>query len=323
MKNRQQTRLSLEECLQILSEDFACYRNPITGFAPLGEGAFSYVYSACYDRSKDIAFKLLKTEFSVEDESNSRFKEECAFQKYASSEIEGIVKSYDHGEFKGHCFMTMELMHSEHLGDMASRYRSYPVKSRISIIVEVAQILSNLHSFGPFVHRDIKPENILFTRDTEPGSLTDPEKAKGHVKLSDFGLIRCLHEPYGEEHIVGSPDYMAPEQIQRPWAVDQRTDVFGFGAVAYQLFNGEPPREVPFKLQYDDGYFSELAKTRPSPIRNINDTVNRELNAILMKCMEHNPKDRYQSMRDVHQDLVRYYGNIERLSKTITYLNIR
>src|SRR5438067_7717567 len=167
-----------------------------------------------------------------------------------------------------------------------------PVRCAAELIAKVARIFHYAHEHHIF-HRDIKPGNILLD-------------AKGEPHLTDFGLARLVETESTVTRtmeVLGTPSYMAPEQaVGNNSAVSSVTDVYGIGAVLYQLLTGHPP--------FAGGTTFEtvrlLEDTEPRPPRLLNPKLDRDLSTICLKCLEKDPKRRYSSALALAEDLERW-----------------
>src|SRR5256884_1822963 len=167
-----------------------------------------------------------------------------------------------------------------------------PIRRAVELIAKVARTVHYAHEHG-ILHRDIKPGNILL--DT-----------KGEPHLTDFGLARLVESESSVTHtldVLGTPSYMAPEQaVGNNAAVSSVTDVYGIGAVLYQLLTGHPP--------FAGGTTYETIKlledTEPRQPRLLNPKIDRDLSTICLKCLEKDPKRRYSSALALAEDLERW-----------------
>jgi len=303
-----------------LTEDFSDHYPQIIFEKHIGNGSFGSVFQgrAHYNCVDEVAIKLMKPDLlETKDPMHlkgikRRFMNECVIQYDLSQDLgDKIVKVYDYGEFKNYRFMVMELMSDKNLSHIIIDHRSYFLKDRVSIMIDIAEILKSIHSKN-IIHRDLTPKNCLFSRSTSIIDRNDGIKeitGERIIKLTDLGLIRWIqaHNHSEERSIIGTADYLSPEQVYDPTKVDERTDIFSFGVVFYELLNGEYPRKIDGDFSADRiKYVSKLVDT---PVRNIidlNETVS-DLNDIVMKCMRRDPNDRYQSMEKLLVDLRDYY----------------
>ena len=167
-----------------------------------------------------------------------------------------------------------------------------PIRQAVELIAKVARTVHYAHEHG-ILHRDIKPGNILLD-------------AKGEPHLTDFGLARLVESESSVTQtldVLGTPSYMAPEQaVGNNAAVSSATDVYGLGAVLYQLLTGQPP--------FAGGTTYEtirlLLDTEPRQPRLLNPKIDRDLSTICLKCLEKDPKRRYSSALALAEDLGRW-----------------
>jgi hypothetical protein len=237
----------------------------------LGRGGMGAVYRA-RDRKLDraVAIKILPPEIGADPEFAERFLREARVLGRLSHV--NIVEIYDFGDAGGLPYIVMAHVDSGNLRDALREGRMDPeVVTRI--LCEVADALAYAHGEG-VVHRDIKPENVLLGKD-------------GHARLADFGLVRLV-DPDGlsaTQQSVGTPYYMAPEQVTQPEAVDARADIYSFGVLAYEMLTGELPV----------GQFPAASRT-PGVGAGFDDLISR--------CLQRDPALRWDSMGEVRQAVV-------------------
>lgn len=311
-------KTKLEGYINILNQDFVRHRPAILFENYIGRGSYGYVFSGKFDYEgqKEAAIKimkphLLKTKDPMDlKDIKKRFMNECVIQYDLSQKLDKIVKVYDYGEFGNYRFMITELMSNKNLRYVINDYRNYLLKDRVSIMIDIAEILSEIHKRG-IIHRDLKPENSLFSKKTYIIEEGEEKRFEGEriIKLSDLGIIRWIqaHSPTEKTDIIGTPDYMSPEQVNDPHIVDHRTDIFSFGVVFYELLNGEYPRKTEKNTEDRLEYVSRLVNIPARDFVNINPNING-LNDIVMKCIAKDPSDRYQYMDEVVIDLKDYYN---------------
>src|SRR5437764_8972030 len=209
----------------------------------------------------------------------------------ASLEHPGILPIHEVGERDGSCYFSMKFVEGGQLDEVARRM-PMPIRRAVELIAKVARIVHYAHEHG-ILHRDIKPGNILLDRNGEP-------------HLTDFGLARLVESESSVTHkldVLGTPSYMAPEQaVGNNAAVSSATDVYGLGAVLYQLLTGQPP--------FAGGTTYETIKllldTEPRQPRLLNPKIDRDLSTICLKCLEKDPKRRYSSALALAEDLERW-----------------
>jgi eukaryotic-like serine/threonine-protein kinase len=257
--------------------------------AALGFGAMGQVFKG-YD-PKLKRFAAIKILYAETPQVSWRFAQEARFQ--AKIDHPNVCKVYEVGEVDGKNFIAMQFIAGKTLRDAS---RELKLEEKLRIIKQVAEALHSAHKEG-LIHRDIKPSNIMVVK-TEDG----PWKPY----ILDFGLAREQEENAGltmSGIVVGTPHYMAPEQARGDSThLDRRTDVYGLGATLYELLSGRTPyagrssTEVLVKVLQED----------PVPLRKIDASIPIDLETIVMKCMQKEPQHRYQSAKELSEDLQRY-----------------
>src|SRR6184192_1849442 len=215
-----------------------------------------------------------------------RFRREA--EAAASLEHSGIVPIYEVGERDGSCYFSMKFVEGGQLDEVVKR-EPMPIRRAVELIVKLARTVHYAHEHG-ILHRDIKPGNILLD-------------AKGEPHLTDFGLARLVESESTitrTMEVLGTPSYMAPEQaVGNNAQFTSATDVYGLGAVLYQLLTDHPP--------FAGGTTFETIKlvldTEPQQPRLWNRRIDRELSTICLKCLEKDPKRRYSSALSLAEDL--------------------
>jgi eukaryotic-like serine/threonine-protein kinase len=233
-------------------------------------------------------FAALKILHAESPQLSRRFAQEARLQ--AKIDHPNVCKVYEVGEVDGKNFIAMQFIPGKTLRDVALK-----IEEKARIIKQVAEALHSAHKEG-LVHRDIKPTNIMVVK---------TEEGLWHPYILDFGLA-SEQESSGLTMpgiVVGTPQYMAPEQARADTShVDRRTDVYGLGATLYELLSGRTPyagkssAEVLIKVIQDD----------PIPIRKIEPSIPIDLETIVMKCMQKESQQRYQSAKELYEDLQRY-----------------
>ena len=254
----------------------------------LGKGGMGTVYKARHRRMKRIAaVKILSPEVARQEAFVQRFQREV--EVIAQLHHPNIVMAYDAGESPVGHFLVMEFINGEDLSCQVQRSGPLKVADAINCILQAAQGLQNAHSQN-LIHRDIKPANLL--RDVN-----------GVVKVADLGLAR-VNPLDGEGSgttltqaggIVGTLDYMAPEQALDSTHIDQRADIYSLGCTLYYLLTGKAPYSASSMMAL-------LLKHRDAPIPSINDVcpgVPKAVDSIFRKMVAKKPDDRYTSMSEV------------------------
>ena len=256
----------------------------------IGRGGQGVVYRARQKSlNRTIALKVIGLGHWATDGHLKRFRREA--EAAASLDHSGIVPIYEVGERDGSCYFSMKLIEGGQLDDV-SRREPMPIRRAVELIAKVARTVHYAHEHG-ILHRDIKPGNILLDQ-------------KGEPHLTDFGLARLVETESTVTRtleVLGTPSYMAPEQaVGNNSAVGNPSDVYGLGAVLYQLLTGHPP--------FAGGTTYETIKllldTEPRQPRLWNSKIDRDLSTICLKCLEKDPKRRYFSALALAEDLERW-----------------
>ncbi len=251
----------------------------------LGEGGMGVVYKAV-DRLLDrvVALKIL---FEVDEPQNvRRFEQEAkALAKLAHA---NAIRIFWTGEFDGYpCFAMEYIPEGVSVYDLLRHKGVLPVEDSIDIIVQAAKGLSAARRAG-IVHRDIKPNNLLIDAD-------------GTVKISDFGLAKIAE---GDGHltqsgiVMGTPYYMSPEQGQGQ-AIDHRSDLYSLGATFYHMITGF----TPYEAQNPVSLIIKHVKDPIPDLRRLNPAIPEAVRAIVERCLEKEPNDRYQEYEELIEDL--------------------
>ncbi len=258
----------------------------------LGQGGMGAVYRA-KDRELDrlVALKVIRPEFAAQPETLHRFKQELILARQITHK--NVIRIFDLGEADGIKFITMEFIEGQDLKNLVIASGKLPYEEIVRIMEQVALALEAAHAEG-VVHRDLKPQNIMV--DTS-----------GKAAVMDFGIARSI-EPGAMTMtqtgmLVGTPDYMSPEQVMGE-RVDVRSDIFTFGVILYELLTGA----TPYKADSVQGTMFKRTRERAKPPIEVNPEIPRILSDISSKCLEIDPKLRYQSAREILQDFDAWRG---------------
>jgi eukaryotic-like serine/threonine-protein kinase len=275
----------------------------------LGQGGMGAVYQA-RDRELDrlIALKVIRPELANDPAILLRFKQELILSRNITHK--NVVRIFDLGEAERIRFISMEYVDGEDLRTILRRDGKFSPKDAISVIEQVCRALDSAHSEG-VIHRDLKPQNIM--RDKF-----------GRIVVMDFGLARSLGETGMTQTgaIVGTLEYMSPEQALGS-TLDQRSDIFSVGLIFYELLTGKAPYAA------DTAIASLMKRTREEAVSasDVEASVPRSLSAIVSRCLEREPANRYHSAVELLQQLTTWQTNpnisAESLSKMIAHPIIR
>jgi serine/threonine protein kinase/Flp pilus assembly protein TadD len=253
----------------------------------IGRGGQGVVFRARQKSlNRTVALKVISLGQWASDAHLKRFRREA--EAAARLEHPCIVPIYEVGERDGSCYFSMKFVEGGQLDEVA-KHEPLPMRHAAELIAKVARTVHYAHEHG-ILHRDIKPGNILLDQ-------------KGEPHLTDFGLARLIESESTVTRtleVLGTPSYMAPEQaVGNNAAISSVTDVYGLGAVLYQLLTGQPP--------FAGGTTYETIKllldSEPSSPRLLNPKVNRDLSTICLKCLEKDPDRRYPSALALAEDL--------------------
>ncbi|MGH7521219.1 MAG: serine/threonine-protein kinase, partial [Gemmatimonadales bacterium] len=242
----------------------------------LGEGAMGIVWKA-YDTvlRRYVALKLLSASFRKTKDMHDRFLREA--RAAGAIQHANIVTVYDLGESEGQLYIAMELVEGRDLSDMIALRDPLALERKLDIAIEVLTGLHFAHQRG-VIHRDVKPSNVRVMPD-------------GRVKIMDFGIARLQKaDATGSGAIVGTPTYMAPEQITNG-AITAATDVFSVGCMLYELLC----YQRPFEAESVHGVLYQVLTTEPRPLRTVAPSIPAALERVVSKAMNKVPHERYES----------------------------
>ena len=252
--------------------------------AEAGEGGMGKVYRARdLDLDRTVALKIVRPDLAKDPHALATLKHEISLASQISHR--NILRIHDLGEADGLRFVSMAWADGEDLGHLLRRYGSLPEERIVQLAIEMCEGLAAAHEQG-IIHRDVKPSNVLLD-------------SAGHACIADFGLARLLETQTqqslgraGEVH--GTPRYMSPEQAEgKP--VDVRTDIYSLGLILYEMSTGK----IPFK---DDSVYQTLAlrvAEIPESPKLTNPALSEKLVAIILRCLERDPRNRYATTREM------------------------
>ncbi|MGD0744079.1 MAG: protein kinase [Verrucomicrobiota bacterium] len=236
----------------------------------VGKGGMGVVYKARQPRlNRLVALKILARDKGQDAQFAERFTREA--QALARLNHPNIVTVHDFGEAGGHCYLVMEFVDGLNLRQLLQTGKMQPEQA-LTIVPKICEALQYAHEQG-IVHRDIKPENILLDK-------------SGRVKIADFGIAKMMGDEAGQQTLtgaketVGTPHYMAPEQIEKPLTVDHRADIYSLGVVFYEMLTGELP----------------LGKFQP-PSSKVQ--IDVRLDEVVLHALEKEPSRRYQQASQI------------------------
>src|SRR5437016_4436161 len=256
----------------------------------IGRGGQGVVFRARQKSlNRTVALKVISLGQWASEAHVKRFRREA--EAAARLEHPCIVPIYEVGERGGSCYFSMKFVEGGQLDEVVRR-EPMPPRRAAELIAKVARTVHYAHEHG-ILHRDIKPGNILLDKNGEP-------------HLTDFGLARLVESESTVTRtleVLGTPSYMAPEQaVGNKAHLTSATDVYGLGAVLYQLLTGQPP--FAGGTTYET--IKLLLETEPRQPRFLNPKIDRDLSTICLKCLEKDPARRYPSALALAEDLERW-----------------
>ncbi|MFL6466885.1 MAG: protein kinase domain-containing protein, partial [Pyrinomonadaceae bacterium] len=264
----------------------------------LGEGGMGEVYSAMdAELGRNVAIKLLPSEFSTDPDRKSRFKQEA--RVVSALNHPNVITIYEIGENEHGSFLATEFVDGKTLREVIKN-DSLTLFRILKIVEQVANGLVAAHQ-AKIIHRDIKPENIMVRRDSI-------------VKVLDFGLAKPSVQIDGENGanktipgtVMGSARYMSPEQA-RGLIVDERTDIWSLGVVLYELLVGKSP----FDGETTADTIASVIYREPEPLNEVMPNLPDELHRILRRALQKDRDERYQSVKDFALDIKNLLYEIE------------
>jgi WD40 repeat protein len=254
----------------------------------LGHGGMGVVYKARQLRlNRMVALKMVSGGTQATAGSQARFQREA--EAVAQLDHPHIVPIYEVGEFGGQPYFTMKLLEGGSLERRSGPRRDQVTVARLT--ATVARAVHYAHQRG-ILHRDLKPSNILFDNDGQP-YVTDfglAKRVEGDERLTDTGAV------------LGTPGYMAPEQANSGKPPTVATDVWGMGAILFELMTGRPPFQAATQL---DAILQLIDREAPR-IRTLNASIDKDLETICLKCLTKDPRGRYSSAEALAEDLERW-----------------
>ncbi|GAB4577947.1 MAG: hypothetical protein Fur0022_06790 [Anaerolineales bacterium] len=245
----------------------------------LGQGGMARVYRAIDTKlQRYAAIKVIDTPYLNDADYLARFEREA--RAIAQLEHPHIVRLYRYGEAQGLLYMAMQFVEGADLGAVMQAYRKdgqwMPFEEVLRIIQEIAAALDYMHTKG-VIHRDLTPSNVMLAQD-------------GQAFVADFGLS-LLTEVGTRGEIFGSPHYMAPEQAVSSAGVVPQSDLYALGVILYEMLTGRVPFMIGEPLEIA---MSHVRTPLPAP-RSFRSELSPEVEGVLQKALEKNPKDRYQT----------------------------
>ncbi len=249
----------------------------------IGMGGMATVYRANDEKlERSVTVKVLKEEFTEDEDFRSRFKTEA--RAAAKLSHPNIVNVYDVGEGNGIYYIVMEYVHGETLKKVIQKSAPLDNVTTLSIAIQMASALEHAHQHG-VVHRDIKPQNILISMD-------------GTIKITDFGIARAAADATTTDTALGSVYYFSPEQARGGY-VDDKSDIYSLGITMFEMLTGH----VPFEGDNSVSIALKHLNSSLPDLRQYNPAVSDTLMNIIKKATQKKKDDRYASITQMLSDL--------------------
>ena len=253
----------------------------------IGEGGLGVVYKGMQkSMNRVVALKILHRKWLDDEEFRKRFLLEARLMGKLSHP--NLINVYDVGKQDWKYYFSMEYIEGVSVEDVLDQYGSMEISRAIDIVMQVAKALNYLKDQG-IVHCDIKPGNILLTKDNI-------------AKLGDFGFVRIGRDLdrqlEGQDSVLGTPEYISPEQALGEKNIDWRSDMYSLGVTLFHMVTGRPPYEGPSGAIMQKHVKGDM----PDP-RTFNRDLSRELCNVIKKMMERQPGNRYPSIESLLEDL--------------------
>lgn len=251
----------------------------------IGGGGMALVYKAtCRLLNRFVAVKILRAEFTEDEEFVKKFKRES--QAAASLSHPNIVGIYDVGMEDNIYYIVMEYIKGQTLKDLIRQKGSIGVDFATNIAIQISSALEHAHK-NHIVHRDVKSHNILIKEDNS-------------VKVTDFGIARAVSSSTitNTGNVIGSVHYFSPEQARGGYT-DEKSDIYSLGVVMYEMLTGR----LPFEGETPIAVALKHIQEEPIKPSDINPRIPKSINDIILKCMDKDVNNRYSSMAEIISDL--------------------
>ena len=251
----------------------------------LGKGGMGRVYRVLDKKlNEEIALKLIKPEIAKDQKTVERFSNELKIARKIGHK--NVARMFDLNEEKGTHYITMEYVRGEDLKKLIRKMGQLSVGQAVPIAMQICEGLGEAHRLG-IVHRDLKPQNVM----------VDEE---GSARIMDFGIARSVETKgiTGAGVMIGTPEYMSPEQVEGK-EVGHRSDIYSLGVILYEMVTGQVPFEGDTPFTIGVKHKSE----KPKDPKDINAQIPDDLSQVILKCLEKDKENRYQSAGELQNEL--------------------
>lgn len=281
----------------------------------LGTGGMSVVLSAVHQAlGQRVAIKVMTSSAAHSKDSLARFSREA---KTASAiQNDHAVRILDIGRLEtGTPYMAMEYLVGTNLADLVEKRGGLPVTESVDYVLQACEVIAEAHALG-IIHRDMKPSNLF---------LAHKPNAPATIKVLDFGISKTEWSTAdlnltATTDVMGTPAYMSPEQVRSAKNADHRTDIWGVGAVLYELLTGQPP----FWAENLPSLCAKILVDPPVPAASLRSDVPPDLDMVIQWSMQKDPSQRPQSIADFARELMPFastngHRSIEKIFETLSF----
>jgi serine/threonine-protein kinase len=265
----------------------------------LGRGGMGVVMAALHEHlNQRVALKFLTDNAFQQPEAITRFVREARAAVQIQSEH--VARVMDVGTLdSGAPYMVMECLRGQDLKEVSSRRGALPISDAVDFVLQACDAVAEAHSLG-IIHRDLKPSNLFLTERPDGSPL---------VKVLDFGISKALHSTEASQlqmtasaAIMGSPQYMSPEQIRSSKNVDARADVWALGTILHELLTGAPA----YVADTVPGLLAMIVADPPPPLTRCRADAPRELEAAILRCLEKDRERRFANVSEFARAIERF-----------------
>ncbi len=235
------------------------------------------------EKEKKFAVKILHEKYNKDKNFVSRFKREAEILSKLSSP--NIVSVYDWGSLENFYYIVMDYVNGKTLKEIIETKGNIDVETAVDYLIQICNALKIAHLNG-LIHRDIKPQNIMVDEN-------------GVIKITDFGIAKFTAEDVTKTiNIIGSAHYISPEHLEGK-VLDFRSDIYSLGIVMFEMLTGDLPFRGSSSMDISLKHLTEI----PQPPSSIITSLPKKIDKIVLKCLEKNPENRYQSVDILKKDL--------------------
>jgi eukaryotic-like serine/threonine-protein kinase len=261
----------------------------------LGAGGMAFVVAALHEELDQlVAIKLLRPELQRYEVAAARFLREA--RAAARIQSDHVARVFDVGSTEsGQAYMVMEYLEGTNLEELLADRRRLPIEEAVDHMLEALEAVAQAHAIG-IVHRDLKPANLFLARRRDGSE---------RIKILDFGISKATERASAKmltspNTVLGSPQYMSPEQALTPTDVDLRTDLWSLGVILHELIAGWPP----FEGDTPASMLASIASKPPIPVRTKRPDAPVELERVIMRCLERDRDKRYANAAELAYAIV-------------------